>query len=61
MSNEVKKETAIQTEQQLKSKQEIINEVLNVLFQNKEMSFYFGKEILRDAINQLGTTPFYRK
>lgn len=61
MSNEVKKETAIQNEQQLKSKQEIVKEVLNVLFQNKEMSFYYGKQILCDAIDALGTTPIMYK
>lgn len=61
MSNEVKNETAIQTEQQLKSKQEIINEVLNVLFQNEGMSFYIGKEILLESIDTLGTTPIMYK
>lgn len=61
MSNETKKETAIQNEQQLKSKQEIINEVLNVLFQNKEMSFYYGKQILLESIDTLGTTPIMYK
>lgn len=61
MTNESKKETAVQNEQQLKSKQEIINEVLNVLFQNEEMSFYYGKQILLEAIDVLGTTPIMYK
>lgn len=57
MSNEIQKETAIQNEQQSKSKQEIVQDVLNVLLQNKGMSFYFGKQVLLEAIDTLGTTP----
>lgn len=55
--NKKEKETAIQNEQQFKTQKEIINEILDVLFQNEGMSFYWGKEILIEAIDVLSKTP----
>ncbi len=62
MSNtELQKETAIQNEQQLKTKQEIVNDVIDILLSNKGMSVYYGKEILREAMDALYRTPIMYK
>ncbi len=55
------KETAIHNEQQLKTKQEIINDVIEILLSNKGMSVYYGKEILREAMDALYRTPIMYK
>ena len=61
MSNEIQKETAIQNEQQLKSNNDIVNDIINVLLENTDMSFTRGRYILLEAIDVLGTTPIMRK
>lgn len=60
MENE-EKETAIREGQQLKSKQEIINDIIKILLCNEGMSVYYGKEILREAIDALYKTPIVCK
>lgn len=62
MSNtELQKETTVQNEQQLKSKQEIINDIIDVLLRNKGMSSYYGRELLREAMDTLDKTPIMYK
>lgn len=62
MSNtESQKGTAIQNEQQSKSKQEIINDIIKILLCNDGMSVYYGKEILREAMDTLYKTPIICK
>lgn len=58
---ELNKETASKDERQLKSKQEIIDDIIKVLLCNEGMSVYYGKEILCDAINVLYTMPIVCK
>lgn len=58
---ELQKETAILNEQQQKSKQEIIEEIIKILLCNEGMSVYYGKEILRETIDTLYKTPIVRK
>lgn len=54
---ELQKETAIHNEQQSKTKQEIIEEIIEVLLHNEGMSVYYGKEILRETMDALCRTP----
>lgn len=61
MNNETKKETAIQDEQQSKSNYDIVNDIINVLLENADMSYTRGRCILLEAIDVLGTTPIMRK
>lgn len=58
---ELQKETAIQNEQQSKSKQEIIDDIIKILLCNEGMSVYYGKEILREAMDVLYKTPIICK
>lgn len=51
MNNEIKKETAIQNEQQLKSKQ-ITNKIINILVDNS-LSIIESKNILDSVLNKL--------
>lgn len=54
MSNtELQKETAIQNEQQLKTKQKIANDIIKILAANN-LSISDGKEILYTTSKQLG-------
>lgn len=58
---DMKKETAIQEGQQSKSKQEIVSDIIKILLCNEDMSVYYGKEILREAIDMLYKTPIIQK
>lgn len=58
---ELQKETAIHNEQQPKSKKEIIDDIIKILLCNEGMSVYYGKEILREAIDALYKTPIVYK
>lgn len=58
---EEKKETAVHDKQQLKSKQEIVEDVIKILLCNEGMSVYYGKEILREATDILCKTPIISK
>lgn len=51
--NEIQKETAIQNEQQLKSKKDIVDNIINVLA-NNNLSIIEAKEILRTVSHKLG-------
>lgn len=62
MSNtELQKENDIHNEQQPKSKQEIIDNIIEILLSNKGMSVYYGKEILCEAIYTLYKIPIICK
>lgn len=62
MSNtQLQKETATHNEQQSKTKQEIIEDIIQILLCNEGMSFYYGKEILRETIDVLYRTPIIQK
>lgn len=54
----LQEKTAIQNEQQSKTADEIIKDIINLLISNNDMSFYYGKEILLETIRVLGRTPF---
>lgn len=60
-NTQLQKETAIQNEQQSKTKQEIIEDIIHILLCNEGMSVYYGKEILREAIEVLYRTPLVSK
>lgn len=61
IQNNNNNKTAILSEQQLKSKQEIINDIIKILLSNEGMSVYYGKEILRETIDVLYKTPIVCK
>lgn len=54
----LQEKTAIQNEQQSKTADEIIKDIINLLISNNDMSFHYGKEILLETIRALGRTPF---
>ena len=63
MDNEIQKETAIQNEQQLKSKQEIIDEIIKILANNnltitdsKYILYETTKVICRQKVQSSGTS-----
>lgn len=53
--------TATLDEQQFKTKQEIIEEIIKILLCNEGMSVYYGKEILRETIDALYKIPIIQK
>ena len=59
--NNQNKGTAILNGQQPKSRQEIIDDIIKILLCNEDMSVYYGKEILREAMDSLCKTPFTYK
>lgn len=61
IQNGINRETAIHNEQQSKSKQEIINDIIKILLSNEDMSVYYGKEILCETIDILYKTPIMYK
>lgn len=57
IKNNTNNKTATQNEQQSKDKTTIINDIIKILLCNEGMSVYYGKEILREAIDALYKTP----
>lgn len=61
IKNNTNNKTATQNEQQSKDKTTIINDIIKILLCNEGMSVYYGKEILREAIDALYKTPIVCK